>query len=443
MRTLYTIRTLGLAMVILCLLAGGGYGGLKNPFHRHDKEHKQLADRLQTLQREWEILQKDHPSQNETISFRLTLSRSEQELADKKYAAAASDLADAEVWMKEARVRYYQQHQADVQGKATKEEGEALMQEARELWKQADAAAAAGRPKERDQSRAAALEEAQLAVLAYLGEPERIYDYAKLSRELADFYRRAGLESEAQAAAADGLRAVQEAMADLTAEIGRAMAGQTEGYKPEQLHNSCDALEAARNQLEQTNQRLLALAERGAGLFPGQVKAEDQTSRIQDWITPYQQYCQALAQKNQLKTPASDQARMAQREKERMQQVLVLNRACDNAVPLPKSSGLQIVQSSVEPRATRIVVKGRVVNNTGASIFKLKMAVCGDFVATGLIDLNKPTLLNDNQEGFVLPLVEFEQGDFIYHGLTIGPHKVMLVYTDTEGKEHREYVEMP
>jgi len=442
MRGLYSIR--------LLLLLGAGaslFGlwgcGVKKLSLRHGEERKQLEERLQILQREWEILQKDHPPQNDTVSFRLSLSRAQQDLTEKKLPAARTDLAEAEAWMKEARPRYYQQHQADVQGKATKEDGEALMNAAREFWKQAEVAEAAGRPHERDQYRTAALEEARLAVMAYIGEPERIYDYARLNLELADFERRAGLPSEAGAAAAEGLQAIQEAVADLQKGINRALAGQEEGYQPEQLQKSPEAFEAARTELEHKNQRLLALVERGSGLYPGQVKAEDQSSRIQEWVAPYKQYFQALALQNPFKTPLGDQARLAQRERERMQKVGVLNQACANAVPLPKSSGLQLSESLVEPRGSEMVVKGRVVNNSGQSIFKLQMAVCGDYVATGVIDLNKPTLLNDNQEGFVLPLAEFEQGDFMHHGLKIGPHQLLLIYTDGNNKVHREFVEIP
>ena len=442
MRGLYPIRLVLLLGAGLSVLGLWGCGGKKLSLG-HGEERQQLEERLQVLQRDWEILQKDHPPQNDTIGFRLALSRAEQDLADRKLRPAEADLTEGETWMKDARPRYYQQHKADVLGKATREDGESLMAEAREFWKKAAAAETGARLRERDQYRAAALEEAHLAVLAYAGERERIYDYAKLSLELADFYRRAGRESEAQAAAAEGLRTLQEAVADLLAEINRALAGQEEGYQLEQVQKSPEAFEAARTELERKNQRLLTLAERGSALYPGQVKAEDQSLRIQAWAAALQQYFLVLGQKGRLKSPQGDKERIAARERERMQQVMILNQVCANAVPLPKSSGLQVSESLVEPRGSQIVVKGRVVNNSGESIFKLKMAGCGELVATGLIDLNKPTLLNDNQEGFVLPLADFEQADFVFHDLKIGSHKLMLIYTDAAGKEHREYVEIP
>jgi hypothetical protein len=443
MRGLHKIRAIMLLGAGLSLLGLGGCAEGKKLSLGRGEQRQQLEERLQILQRDWEILQKDHPPQNDTVSFRLAMNRAEQDLAEKKLRPAEADLAEGEAWMKDARPRYYQQHKADVLGKATQEDGESLLAQAQEFWKKAEAAAAGGRVQERDQYRTAALEEAQLAVLAYAGEREHIYDYARMSLALADFYRRAGLASEAKAAAAEGLRALQEAIADLMNEINRALAGQEEGYKPEQVQKSPEAFDAAGTELERKNQRLLALAERGSGLYPGQVKAEDQSSRVKEWAGLYQQYFQALAEKDQLKTPISDKERMARRERERMQKVGILNEVCKNAVPLPKSFGLQISESLIEPRGSQIVVKGRVINNTGESIFKLQMAVCGEIVATGLIDLNKPTLLNDNQEGFVLPLPDFEQGDFIYHGLSIGPHQLMLIYTDADNKEHREYAEIP
>jgi hypothetical protein len=425
----------------LSLLVGWGCAPGKKFLFGKGERRQQLEERLQTLQRDWDVLQKDHPPQNDTIGFRLVLSRAEQDLANKKLSSAAADLDEGEAWIKDARPRYYQQHKADILGKATSEDGEALLAQAMEIWKKCEAAEAGGRLQERDQYRTAALEEAQLAVQAYAGEPEHIYDYARMSLTLADLDRRAGMAGEASAASAEGLRAIQEAIADLLKEFNRALAGQEEGYKPEQVQKSPEAFDAARTELEHKNQRLLALAERGSGLYPGQVKAEDQSSRIKEWAVAYQAYFQALADKDKLKIPISDQERMARRERERMQKIGELNAVCQNAVPLPKSSGLQIVETLVEPRGAQIVVKGRVINNTGESIFKLQMALCGEIVGTGAIDLNKPTLLNDNQEGFVLPLPDFEQGDFIFHGLSIGPHKIMLIYTDAAGREHREYME--
>lgn len=414
-------------------------GAKKGEVSPASSSRHQMEQRLQALQWDWEILQKDQPAQNETTGFRLALKRAEQNLAEGRLKAAGMDLAEAESWIAEARPRYYQQHQAAVQTTESKEDGETLMVLAREFWNRYRFAAEQGQEVLSRKYQTAALEQGELALLAYAGRRDRVLDYARLSLELAGWYRELGRESEAQRVAEQGRSAIQEEINTLTREISAAVAGQEKAFAPEQLRQSEENFEQARAELERRNQRLWFLRQHGLGMYPGQIQGEDQTARIQSWTVPYLQYFQHLAQQSQIKTPLPDPVRLAERERRRRQAVAELSQVCATAVPL-STPGLQITELLVEPRGAEVVIRGRISNYSGQTLYRLRMAVCGEIVASEVIDLNRPTLPDQNQENFTLPLAHFELGDFMTHDFKIGPHQLLLIYDDSRAVEHREYL---
>lgn len=434
-----------LALVLVSLVAGGQScaRAKKQPGASAGAPTRaQLQQRLQALQWDWEILQKDQPPQNETTGFRLSLKRAEQNLAEGRLKPAEADLAEAEAWMKDARVRYYRQRQAAVPAKDSPEDGEALMDQARDFWKRSQTAAGQGQELLSQKYQVAALEQGELALLASAGKRDRVLDSANRCLELADWYRQAGMENDAQRMTNQGRAAIQAEVKTLLGEIEAALAGQEKGFPPEQLNKSEEAFGNARAELDRRNQRLLYLKQRGSILYPGQIQAEDQAPRIQAWAAPFLQHFQRVAQQNQIKTPIADKERLAQRERQRLQAVRELSQACANAIPL-STPGLQIMELIVEPRGPEVVVRGRIINNSGQTLYRLRMAVCGELVASEVIDLNRPTLLNENQESFTLPLAHYELGDFMATQFKIGPHQLLLIYDDSQDVERREYLALP
>jgi hypothetical protein len=258
---------------------------------------------------------------------------------------------------------------------------------------------------------------------------------------LADWYRQAGMEDDAQRVSSQGRNAIQTEIEALRGQMEAIFAGEL-GYQPEQLKKSFEAFSAAREELEQSNQKILYLVQKSSALYPGQIQAEDQAPRIPAWAAPFLQHFQRVARQNQIKTPIADKERLAQRERQRLQAVRELSQACMNAIPL-STPGLQIVEFFVETRGPEVVVRGRIINNSGQTLYRLRMAVCGEMVASEVIDLNRPTLLNENQESFTLPLAHYELGDFMATQFKIGPHQLLLIYDDSQDVEHREYLALP
>jgi hypothetical protein len=436
---------LGFLALVLVLLVAGGQScarAKKQPGASAGAPTRaQLQQRLQALQWDWEILQKDQPPQNETTGFRLSLKRAEQNLAEGRLKPAAADLAEAEAWMKDARVRYYRQRQAAVSAKDSREDGEALMDQARDFWKRSPTAAGQGQELLSQKYQVAALAQGELALLACAGKRDRVLDSANLCLELADWYRQAGMEDDAQRVSSQGRNAIQTEIEALRGQMEAIFAGEL-GYQPEQLKKSFEAFSAAREELEQSNQKILYLVQKSSALYPGQIQAEDQAPRIPAWAAPFLQHFQRVARQNQIKTPIADKERLAQRERQRLQAVRELSQACMNAIPL-STPGLQIVEFFVETRGPEVVVRGRIINNSGQTLYRLRMAVCGEMVASEVIDLNRPTLLNENQESFTLPLAHYELGDFMATQFKIGPHQLLLIYDDSQDVEHREYLALP
>ncbi len=396
-----------------------------------------IEKQLKELDLDFQILEKDHPSQIETTPFRLAFNQARQELEAGDLAAARLSVESADAWMKDAQVRYYEIHRKSILDSKSTETGQDLMIKTREFFSLAESHKQNGEMDLFKKYKKAAIEEGELAILAFRVSGSDVFELARATKEQADFLREASELKNAQAMEDQGRAAIQESLDQCTREIRECLSGKSEQCQPDKLKAGYLIFQGMEANLLALADKRRELVEAANQLYPGKISAPELTKEIESWRAEYQSYYEGLWRKLKEQAPPTEDELKREQEGKRLEKIKGLNKICEGASPLGKS-GIVIEETEVDLKGKNVMIRGRLYNGSDRSIYEPRVAVCDGVVSVlkdvGFHELQSGMTTSFNLEIFNLTVMELAAKTY-----RIPPHKLLLVYRDTEGNLHKVY----
>ncbi len=412
-----------------------------------EEQNADLERRIAILDIKYEILLKDVPPQTDTMEFRLNMSEARDFIQKGRVSKAVDNVAGAEVWIDQARVDYYQRHVQAVKNERAPKAYEDYRSESMVFLNKSRAAKAEGDTELSRMYLQAAIEQARLGLLFYENKPERIAEYVQAAKRLAAIYNEAGEPDLASEVDAQGYAELQAVISSLQSEITECLDGksarcQTKVLQPGQ-EKDIRGFRQTRAWLAKRNELLTTITKNTYKYYPNRVPLYDYSAKINSWSSYWEDRWANYSSLPDSDTPQQEfEKEQAEQRAAYRKMVQDHNRSyCGGGIPSQNSSDLEVVYQAHELRGNRIVVKGHIKNISDQPIYNPKVTICGEVVSNqerlGFYNLDP-----DNIGGFALELKQFSVDEFRNFGFKIPQYKIMVLYQDYYGTEHKVYREI-
>ncbi len=394
-----------------------------------------VQEKMKSLEVEFEILKKDNPPQAETTPFRVAMSRAQQEFEKGDMKAADLSLQSAEDWIKTAQVRYYDLHKKSVIDPESKETGEDLILETREFWRKAESYRERGETEMYEKYHRAAIEEGELAVLAFKSRGSDVTVTARVAREQLDKLRSAGDAEEAEAMHAQAVAILRDEYDRLGKQILECVEGKTKQCAPEELATYYSSYDEAETRILELSERRDRAAKAAQSLFPGELKVLDLSGEIIAWRSGYEAYFGDIKDKRVEEELRKEREKLEE-ERKRREMLAKLDGVCRGATPL-KEPGIVIEEIGLDFSGENVIIKGRLTNRLREPISSPMVSVCNGVVS------EVKSIASEVRPGMAFPfnleLIGFVRSDLVDSNYRLPPHKLVLMYKDAQGRQYKVY----
>jgi hypothetical protein len=424
------------AGLILVLLGAAGYGC---PRDNHPAgsvpDRAALEERLRRLDVEYQILQKDHPPQADTLLFRQNIGEADTALAEGRLADAARLADQAEDWMAAARRTYYSQHQAQVNSGAAGEKADDLMAAARSFAEKARDLKGQGDQWDSDQYYQAAIEQGELVLLCLQKSPDQAVELIGLAAELQGIYREADKPQQAEQSSDRVVQYLKTTLAALDKNIQDCLSGSIAGgCGRADVSAGETVMRNKAREMENTNGLRLNIAAESKKLVPSGIPVNDESAPINAWSILWQIYFNNKRNSQGNKIPDKAPGKLGQEQ--------ILRAALDKHNKLKegaetiRGSGISLEESEIFLSGDAVIIRGKVGNFKTVPIFHPRLTVTGQ-VYSDIIDLGYDTFKPNTTTTYQIQVKGFSAEAYNHALNNLPSHQLLLIYKDDQGREHK------
>ncbi|HUT51946.1 MAG TPA: hypothetical protein VM658_01010 [bacterium] len=397
-------------------------------------ERAAVEERLRRLEVEYQLLQKDHPPQSETLLFRQNIGDAEAALAGGRLAEADRLTAEAEDWITTARRNYYGRHQSQVMSGAGGEKAEDLMASARTLADKAADLKSQGDDWAVGLYYQAAIEQGELALLARQKDPEQAVELINLAVQLQAIYREAGRPEQARQSNGRVLQYLKSSLAVLDKGIQDCLAGTAPECSQADISAGETVMRNKAKEMAAVNDLSIEIAAESKKLDPAGIPIADESGPINAWTISWQAFFNnkkaALANKTPDKIPG----------KEGQEQILRANLEKHNRLKQGaetiQGSGISLEESEVFISGDAVIIRGKVGNFKTEPIFQPRVTITGQ-IYSDIIDLGYEAFKPVTNTTFQIQVKGFSADAFNHSLSNLPSHQLLLIYKDAQGREHK------
>lgn len=394
-----------------------------------------IEDDLAALDLDFKILDKDHPPQVETTPFRVAYNQALKDLESGNVAGAASSLDTAKTWMDSARPRYYKDHREAILNSRSEETGDDLMEITREFWRLGEAESLRGNKLFFEKYKQAAIEEGELAFLAYKSKGSDVLVIASAMKYQAGCLRDAGEPVKAGKMEERAQSILQSRADSYTSAIMECLQAKNEDCKPDKLKSSYAYFQSVADKVDQLDEKRTEFAKSSGDIFPGKIIFPDISEEKASWKNEYQSYHEEIWRIMLEQAPPTEEELAREAERKRREKINELNKVCEGAEPL-SAPGIILEELATNVEDEKVSIRGRLFNGTDKTLYDPKVAICGNIVSemksAGFKEL-KPGMTT----GFDLVIFNLTVRDMATKA--IPSHKLILMYRDESGGFHKVY----
>ena len=398
-------------------------------------EPTQLKQRLEWVELNWEILQKDNPPLIETTQFRINLADAKKAWSENKLSLAETKLEEAEFWLSNASERYYAVHLENLKQGGLKEDPALLWQKAEEFWAKEREYFLAGDKDRAELFGKAGMEQAEVAVTASL--------YSEiLTKEKVDYCLKLKQKQEERANPVEAEKWKQQALnlirkrIDLIFDQAQwCLSGTIPACDLIKIRESQENYLKAKKILEDSRSEIKDLVEWGNQIsensfsFPALLEAQ-----IQDWVSKQESYFASLPKLVDKPVPIKDyNAQLKEEQEKQKATVKKYNQLyCPLAEDL-KNFGLELEETEIKLEDNKLILRIRLSNNNPFPIYRARIRTCGGVVSEQLA-LKEAQFPGQYQSSFSLTAVGFSLEPIGESEYEIASHWGLVIWEDAQGK---------
>jgi len=415
-------RRLPYAALFFCLLSSLSCSMMNSSVT--PEQRKQLEDRFEKLDFVYDIVQKDHPTNQDTILYRRKIAEAQKALGEGDYESAVSLTNEAQRAILNARKACYDRHVNMVIKGESNQTNEELLWEAKEYKRLAEKAERMGNDWEAEMYYQASVEQGSLALMACRNSENVEFELVKYAKEMEMLLEAAGETREAEAIRRQMENSLQRSLNELSREINVRLEGRARGYTEAELKSTRQAFVAAKEDLQEIHQVYKKFAESAENFAPEKFDPPHYSARIINWSNKWEQYW---------KNPESNKIeRFAGLTKEEAETVLAQHNEIKEGARSTREKGVVVREEEIVVFDDLMMIKGTFQNSGTEPIFNPRIVACG-MVISNPERLGYNRIMPGNTASFEIMAMHFMGKKA--NNKNVPEHQLVVIYDDIRGQE--------